>query len=110
MRHAEQTINIVTPLLHGPRQVHGMHRSVLPRRAHCSSTRRRAAGGPRRGRRSFFLHREVFGIEVMVLDDLDLGVKEENKQKPNAKSLYLARQMSQRKFSGRVAERTHPKS
>jgi hypothetical protein len=46
----------------------------------------------------------------MVLDDLDLGVKEENKQKPNAKSLYLARQMSQRKFSGRVAERTHPKS
>jgi hypothetical protein len=29
---------------------------------------------------------EVFGIEVMVLDDLDHGVEQENKQKPNAKA------------------------
>jgi hypothetical protein len=46
----------------------------------------------------------------MVLDDLDHGVKWENKQKPNAKTPYLARQMSEREFSGRVAERTCPKS
>ena len=46
----------------------------------------------------------------MVLDDLDHGVEQENKQKPNAKTPYLARQMSERKFSGRVAERTRPKS
>jgi hypothetical protein len=58
----------------------------MPRRAHSSSTRRRAAGGPRRGRRSLFLHREVLGNEVMVLDDLDHDVEQENKQKPNAKA------------------------
>ena len=46
----------------------------------------------------------------MVLDDLDHGVEQENKQKPNAKTPYLARQMSERKISGRVAERTRPKS
>jgi hypothetical protein len=63
-----------------------------------------------RGRRNFFLHREILGNEVVVLDDMDHGIKQENKQKPNAKSPYLARQMSERKFSGRVAERTRPKS
>jgi hypothetical protein len=46
----------------------------------------------------------------VVLDDMDHGVEQENKQKPNAKHPYLARQMSERKFSGRVAERTRPKS
>jgi hypothetical protein len=46
----------------------------------------------------------------MVLDDLDHGVGQENKQKPNAKTPYLARQMSERKICGRVAERTRPKS
>jgi hypothetical protein len=64
-------------------------------------------GGPRHGRRNFFLHREVFGIEVMVLDDLDHGVEQENKQKPNAKSPYLARQMSERKIL-RPGGGTHP--
>jgi hypothetical protein len=83
---------------------------VLPRRAHSSSSRRRATGGLWHGRRSLFLHWEVLGNEVMVLDDLKHGVEQENKQKPNAKTPYLARQMSQRKFSGRVAERTRPKS
>jgi hypothetical protein len=34
----------------------------------------------------------------MVLDDLDHGVEQENKQKPNSKSPYLARQMSERKI------------
>jgi hypothetical protein len=46
----------------------------------------------------------------MVLYDLDHGVEQENKQKPNAKSPYLARQMSETKIFGRVAECTHPKS
>jgi hypothetical protein len=46
----------------------------------------------------------------MVLDDLDHGVEQENKPKPNAKNPYLARQMSERKFSDRVAKCTHPKS
>jgi hypothetical protein len=46
----------------------------------------------------------------MVLDDLDHGVEKENRQKPNAKSPYLARQMSEKKISGRGAERTRPKS
>jgi hypothetical protein len=41
---------------------------------------------------------------------MDHGVEQENKQKPNAEDPYLARQMSERKFSGRVAERTRPKS
>jgi hypothetical protein len=46
----------------------------------------------------------------MMLDNLDHGVEQENRQKPNAKTSYLARQMSERNFSGRVAERTRPKS
>jgi hypothetical protein len=46
----------------------------------------------------------------MVLDNMDHGVEQENRQKPNAKTPYLARKMSERKFSGRVAERTRPKS
>jgi hypothetical protein len=46
----------------------------------------------------------------MVLDDLNHGVEQENKQKPKAKTPYLARQMSERNFFGRVAERTRPKS
>jgi hypothetical protein len=46
----------------------------------------------------------------MVLDDLDHGVEQENKQKPNAKTPYLARQMSERKISSRVSECTRPKS
>ena len=82
----------------------------MPRRAHNSSTRRRAVEGPWRGRRSLFLHQEVLRNEVMVLDDLDHGVEQENRRKPNAKAPYLARQMSERKFSGRVAECTRPKS
>jgi hypothetical protein len=110
MRHVKQTINIVTPLLHGPRRGRGarrvaqqfpgcrqrprripgcsrcLRRTVLPRRVHRCNTRRRAVGGPRCGRRSLFLHREILGNEVMVLDNLDHGVEQKNKQKPNAKA------------------------
>jgi hypothetical protein len=46
----------------------------------------------------------------MVLDDLDHGVEQENRRKPNASTPYLACQMSERTISGRVAERTRPKS
>jgi hypothetical protein len=45
-----------------------------------------------------------------VLNDLDHHVEEENRRKPNAKVPYLVRQMSMVKFTGRVAERTRPKS
>jgi hypothetical protein len=58
---------------------------------------------------SLFLHREVLGHEIMVLDDVDHGVEQENKKKPNAQAPYLARQMSERKFSGLMAECTRPK-
>jgi hypothetical protein len=109
MRHVEQTVDIVTPLLHGPRRGRGARRvaqqfssprqrpmrsprcsgclrgSVLPRRVHNSSTRRRAVGSPRCGRRSLLLHQEVLGHEIMVLDDVDHGVEQKNKQKPNVK-------------------------
>jgi hypothetical protein len=46
----------------------------------------------------------------MVLDDLDHGVEQENRKKPNAKTPYLACQMSEQKISGRVVERTRPRS
>jgi hypothetical protein len=68
-----------------PRRSGRLRRSVLPCRAHSSSTRRREVGGPRCGRRSLFLHQEVLGHEIMVLDDVDHDVEQENKQKPNAK-------------------------
>ena len=84
---------------------------MLPCRAHSSSsTKRRAAGCPWREEAAFFLHREILGNEVVVLDDVNHSVEQENKQKPNAKAPYLARQMSEREFSGRVAECTRPKS
>jgi hypothetical protein len=44
----------------------------------------------------------------MVLDDLDHRVEQKNRRKPNDKTPYLAREMSERKSSGRVAERTRP--
>jgi hypothetical protein len=43
-----------------------------------------AVGGPWCGRRSLFLHQEVLGHEIMVLDDVDHDVEQENKQKPKA--------------------------
>jgi hypothetical protein len=84
---------------------------VLPRRVHNSGcSRRREVGGPWCGRGSRFFHHEVLGHEILVLDDVDHGIEQENKQKPKDLAPYLARQMSERKFSGRVAERTRPKS
>jgi hypothetical protein len=68
-----------------------------PRIVHSSGrTRRREVGGPRCGRGSRLFHHEILGQEIMVLDDVDHGVEQKNKQKPKA-SPYLARQMSKRK-------------
>jgi hypothetical protein len=43
-----------------------------------------------------------------VLNDMDHRVEQENRRKPNAKTPYLAHQMSERKSSGRVAKCTRP--
>jgi hypothetical protein len=83
---------------------------VLPRSVHSSSTRRRTVGAPWHGRHSLFLHQEVLRSQAVVLNDLDHHVEEENRRKPNAEVPYLARQMSMVKLTGRVAERTCPKS
>jgi hypothetical protein len=58
---------------------------VLLRRVHSSGrTRRGEIGGPRRGRGNRLFHHEVLGQEIMVLDDVDHGVEQKNKQKPKA--------------------------
>jgi hypothetical protein len=108
MHHAEQTVDIITPLLHGPWRGRGAWRvvqqfsgrrqrprrsprrpgclreSVLPRRVHSSTTRRREVGDPRCGRGSRLLHHEVLGHEIMVLDYVDHDAEQKNKQKPKA--------------------------
>jgi hypothetical protein len=109
MCHVEQTVDIVTPLLHGPRRGRGarwvaqqfsgrrqcprrnprhpgrLRESVLPRRVHSSGcTRRREVCGPRCGRGSRLFHHEVLEHEIMVLDDVNHGVEQKNKQKPKA--------------------------
>jgi hypothetical protein len=122
VRHAEQVVDVVTPLLHGPWRGHGARRvaqqfsgrrqrprcsprrpgclrgSVLSRRVHSNSccTRHLEVGGPWCGRGILLLQHEVLGHEILVLDDVDHDVEQENKQnlKP---SPYLARQMSERK-------------
>jgi hypothetical protein len=103
MRHAEQTVDVVRPLLHGPRRGRGPRRvaqqlsgrgqrprrcprrpgclrgSVLPRRVHRSGcTRRREVGGPRCGRGSLLLQHEVLGHEILVLNDVDHDVEQKN--------------------------------
>jgi hypothetical protein len=41
-------------------------------------------GGPRCGRGSCLFHHEILGHEIMVLDDVNHGVEQKNKQKPKA--------------------------
>jgi hypothetical protein len=83
---------------------------VLPHRVHSSGcTRRREVGGPRCGRGSRFFHHEVLGQEIMVLDNMDHGVEQKNKQKPNAKPLPGMPNVGE-EISSRVAECTRPKS
>jgi uncharacterized membrane protein len=44
----------------------------------------REIGGLRCGGGSFLLQHEVLGHEIMVLDDVNYGVEQRNKQKPKA--------------------------
>jgi hypothetical protein len=54
---------------------------VLLRSLHSSSAGGRAVGASWHGGCCFFLHREVLGNEVTVLDDLNHGVKQEGRRK-----------------------------
>jgi hypothetical protein len=54
-------------------------------RVHSSGTRRWEVSSLWHGRSGFFLHQEVLGQGIMVLDDVDHGVEEENKRNPKAK-------------------------
>jgi hypothetical protein len=83
---------------------------VLLRSVHSSSTRHWAAGAQWHGRRSLLLHEEVFRSRVVVLDDMNHGVEQENKQKPKAKSPLPGAPNVREEISGRVAECTRPKS
>jgi hypothetical protein len=56
----------------------------MPLRVHSSGTQRKEVGGPWCGRGSRLFHHEILGHEIMVLDDVDHGVEQENKQKPKA--------------------------
>jgi hypothetical protein len=68
-----------------PRRPGRLRGSVLPRRVHSSGcTWRREIGGPWCGRGSRLFHHEVLGHEIMVLDDVNHGAEQENKQKPKA--------------------------
>jgi hypothetical protein len=62
-----------------------LRRSVLSCRVHSSGTKCWEVSSPWCGRSSFFLHQEVLGQGIMVLDDVDHGVEQENKRKPKAK-------------------------
>jgi hypothetical protein len=106
--HAKQAVDIVAPLLHGPRggrgargwrsnslatdSAPGAALDVLDicagvcYRAECiaAATPGGEIGGPRCGRGSRLFHHEVLRQEIMVLDDVDHGVEQKNKQKPKA--------------------------
>jgi hypothetical protein len=77
---------------------------------HSSSARHWAVGKLWRGRSSFFLHQEIHRSLGAVLNDLHHHAEQENKQKNIKPKPLPGAQMSERKFSGRVAERTRPKS
>jgi hypothetical protein len=64
-----------------PRRSRRLRRGVLSCRVHSSGTRCREVGSPWGVRRSFFPHQKVLGQEIMVLDDVEQGVEQENKQK-----------------------------
>jgi hypothetical protein len=54
---------------------------VLLRSVHSSSTKRRAVGAQWHGKRSFFLHQEVFRSHAVVLDDLYHRVEQKSRRK-----------------------------
>jgi hypothetical protein len=108
MGHAKETVDIFMPLPHGPqrgRGAWGLRSNSLaanntpPGAApdgaldvcagvcccagvhSSSSTRRRAVRASWHGRCCPFLHQEVLGRQVAVLDDLNHRVEQENRQK-----------------------------
>jgi hypothetical protein len=135
MGHAKETVNILTPLPHGPRRSHGtwrvtqqlprcrqrptksgprwspirLHGCVLLHSVHSSSIGCRAVRTPWHGRRCPFLHQEVLRGQVTVLDDLNHPVEQENRQK-NLKPKPPTWRAKWRwgKSTGRVAECTRP--
>jgi hypothetical protein len=84
---------------------------VLLRSVHSSSAGGRAVGASWHGGCCLFLHWEVLGNEVTVLDDLNHGVEQE-KQARNLKPSPLpgAPNVDGRNSTSRVAECTRPKS
>jgi hypothetical protein len=82
---------------------------VLPCGAHSSCSKCRAAGAQRRRRCSLFLHEEVPRDYVAVLNDVNHGTEQENKQKPNIAPLPGTPNVGE-EISGRVAECNHPNS
>jgi hypothetical protein len=64
-----------------PRRPRRLRGSMLSCRVHNNSTKRREVGGPWCGRGSRLLHHEVLEHEIMVLDDVDHGVEQKDKQK-----------------------------
>ena len=110
MSHVEHTVDIVTPLLHGPGKAvelggwrsNSLAANKAPGAAldtldvcagvRCCAERTTAAPGAGRMEArgvedTASSHQEVLGNEVVVLDDLNHGVEQESKQKPNAKPL-----------------------
>jgi hypothetical protein len=67
---------------------------VLLRSMHSSSTGGRAVGASWYGGCRLFLHGEVLGNEVMVLDGLNHRVEQDDRRKNLKPSTYLAHQMS----------------
>ena len=83
---------------------------MLLRSVHSNSTRRWAVGAQWHGRRNLLLHEEVFKSHAVVLDDMNHGVEQENKQKPKKPSPLPGAPNVREEISGRVAECTRPKS
>jgi hypothetical protein len=82
---------------------------MLSCNVHSSSARQRAAGNLWCGRNDFFLTKKSVDVSARcsMICTIMLNEKTSKNLMP---SPYLARQMSEREFSGRVAECTHPKS
>jgi hypothetical protein len=59
----------------------GLRERVLLRSVHSSSTRHKAVGASWHGICHPFLHQEVLGRQVVVLDDLNHHVEQENMRK-----------------------------
>jgi hypothetical protein len=133
VRHTEQSVNVVAPLLHGPREaveLGGWRSNSLAAdsapgaaldaldtcagvccRAECiaaaPSVGRLVARGVEEEAASSTMKSSGMKSWCSTMWTMVSSRKTSKNLKP---SPYLARQMSERKFSGRVAKRTRPKS